>query len=487
MAKYRFQTLSYAVRGSVILKYFGQVCRVLAVFATVPLTVALIVSEYDLAVPHAVVVTLFVAVSIALSRIKAPSNIQPNEALVITALLFLFWSLTVSLPMAASGLSFSSALFEAVSAVTTTGLTTLDSVEYLPRSFLFSRAWAQWSGGLGIVVFTVALLFRPGMEAKRLAGIEESADLVAGTRFYALHVIRVYGIITVTGVVLLLLTGVDFFPAILHALSGVSTGGFSSYDRSLASMSGWPPRAAATFLGITGAVSLSLYHQTFRRGWRTITENADVRVLFVSGAVVSIVLAGLWYGEGMPLGEIVRRAPLLAFSAQTTTGFSPLPPAGLDSASKVVLILSMLTGGCIGSTAGGIKTFRILVLFTMIRMLLDRTRMPEHAIAEVRIGGRRVGDDEIENALLVALLFIVVTALSWIPFVVMGYGALDSLFEVASATATTGLSAGITGPNLPGLLRLVLGADMLMGRLEIVAVLVLFYPGTWRGKRTATS
>ena len=487
MAEQRFQALSFAVRGGVVLKYFGRLCGALALFAAVPAVVAIFVGEYSLAVRHAVVAVLLLAAAIPLGRIKAPANIQANEALVITALLFLCWSLAVSWPMAASGLSFSSALFEAVSAVTTTGLTTLASVESMPHTFLFSRAWAQWSGGLGIVVFTVALLFRPGMEAKRLAGIEESSDLVTGTRVYALRVIRVYGIMTAAGVVLLLLTGMGFFPALLHTLAGVSTGGFSSYDRSLASMDGWLPRAVTTLLGITGAVSLALYYQSFRRGWRTVAVNADVRALLVSGIIVSLVLALIWFREGVPAADIVRKAPLLAFSAQTTTGFSPLSAAGLDAASKAVLVLSMLVGGCIGSTAGGIKTFRILVLFTMLRIVLRRTRMPEHAVAEVRIGGRRVSDDEIEDALVMVLLFVVVVVLSWIPFVAMGYNALDSLFEVASATATTGLSSGITGPDLPDLLRFVLGADMLMGRLEIVAVLVLFYPGTWRGRRTATT
>jgi trk system potassium uptake protein TrkH len=485
VAEQQIQTVSYAVRGRVVLKYSGQLLLVLSMITAVPILVALIAGEYRLALRHAVVVVVLLAAAVPLGRMKAAENIQANEALVITALLFLCWSLALSWPMAGAGISFSSALFESVSAVTTTGLTTLASVEDLPRTFLFSRAWAQWSGGLGIVVFTVALLFRPGLEARRLAGIEEAADLVAGTRIYAVRVIRVYGILTAVGVVLLLLAGVDPFSALLHTLAAVSTGGFSNYDRSLAAMHGWVPRAVTTLLGLAGAVSLALYYRSFRRGWRTIAASSDVRALVLFGTIVSCLLALDWLRSGMPVGDSVRQAPLLAFSAQTTTGFSPLPVTGLDPAAKALLILSMISGGCIGSTAGGIKTFRVILLFSMVRMLLRRTRMPEHAVADVRIGGRRIGHEEIESALLVAFLFVVVVAVSWIPFVAMGYDALDSLFEVASATATVGLSTGIAAPGLPDVLRFVLGADMLMGRLEIVAVLALFYPGTWRGRRTS--
>jgi trk system potassium uptake protein TrkH len=173
----------------------------------------------------------------------------------------------------------------------------------------------------------------------------------------------------------------------------------------------------------------------------------------------------------------------MAFSAQTTAGFSSLNVSELDSASKLLLIFPMLIGGNLGSTAGGMKIFRLLVLLRLVALAVQRTRLPSRAVVEPRLNGVRLEAGEIERALVVILLFGLTVVLSWVPFVAMGYNPLDSLFEVVSATGTVGLSAGITSPTLPPLLKGVLCFDMLMGRLEILAILVVFYPGTWIGRR----
>jgi trk system potassium uptake protein TrkH len=146
-------------------------------------------------------------------------------------------------------------------------------------------------------------------------------------------------------------------------------------------------------------------------------------------------------------------------------------------------MVSMAAGGCIGSTAGGVKLFRVIVLLTTTALVLRRTRLPDHAVVEARIGGQRLEAEEIAGAYHVVLLYVLMIVLSWLPFLASGYDALGSLFEVVSATTTTGLSAGIASPNLPDPLRAVLCLDMLLGRLEIVAILVFLYPGTWWGRR----
>lgn len=143
----------------------------------------------------------------------------------------------------------------------------------------------------------------------------------------------------------------------------------------------------------------------------------------------------------------------------------------------------MLTGGGMGSTAGGFKLLRLLMAVSVLRLILLRTCLPKHAIINPRLAGRRLQDEEIRAALLLIMLFVVVASLSWLPFVAMGYDPLDSLFEVASALGTAGLSVGVTSASLPTLLKGILCIDMLMGRLEIIAWLVMLYPGTWFGRR----
>jgi trk system potassium uptake protein TrkH len=282
--------------------------------------------------------------------------------------------------------------------------------------------------------------------------------------------------------------GMKFFPALVHTLSAVSTGGFSSYHNSLSGIGGRPLQAAVTGIGFMGAISLGLFYNAYKKGPRLLTDDAEIRALFFSALAMSLLLMlTMMIRNGNARANTAVDAILLACSAQTTTGFSAVDVAAIGPASKLVLIISMLTGGSIGSTAGGIKIFRLLILLKVLKLTIIRTRLPEHAVVEPRISGERLEQEEIEKALLVISLFMLVVVLSWFPFVAMGYDPLDSLFEVASAAGTVGLSTGITGHELPGILKGVLCADMLMGRLEIVAFLVVFYPGTWFGRRLRSS
>ncbi len=159
----------------------------------------------------------------------------------------------------------------------------------------------------------------------------------------------------------------------------------------------------------------------------------------------------------------------------------------MDSTSKVVMLLSMLIGGSIGSSAGGFKILRLLILLRLLQLLLRRTTMPLHAVAEPYLGEQKLEADEASQALQLILLFLIVILASWIPFVVLGYDPLDALFEVVSASGTVGLSSGIARPELEPLLKGILCLDMLAGRLEIVALLVVLYPRTWFGRREKTS
>jgi trk system potassium uptake protein TrkH len=171
-------------------------------------------------------------------------------------------------------------------------------------------------------------------------------------------------------------------------------------------------------------------------------------------------------------------------SAQTTTGFNTISISEMSPATKLVIILSMVIGGGTASSSGGIKILRLLIFIRLLQLIFQRTALPLHAISKQTLGGRPLESDELQRALLLIILFMVVVLFSWLTFLFYGYDPLDALFEVVSATATTGLSTGITQHNLPLVLKAVLSVDMLLGRLEIFAFLVLLYPGNWFGKRT---
>jgi len=476
--------LRYAVRFRVIFKYFGQLCLVLAALSLLPLLVSLFFGETAVGLRYGLVVSGLTLLGAGLSRLPAPFRLQANEGMVLVALTFLFTPLAMAYPMMGPGFGFGDAFFEAVSGVTTTGLSTRPTLADATPSFLFTRAWLQWYGGLGIVVLSLALVLHPGLVAMGFAVTEaESDDLVGGTRTHARRTLKVYVALTLLGILGSFLSGLGFFDAVLHTFAAVSTGGFAPSDASLA-MVGQPGQIWITLLCLAGAIPLSFYY-------RLVVERRPVagdflQILAVLPAVLIVSLAvgvAMHMHGGLSWPQALRHAPLLAFSAQTTAGFSTMPCEQLDAGSKLTLIFSMLVGGGAGSTAGGFKLLRLLAAVSVMRVIILRTCLPRHAVIESRLAGRRLPDEELHSALLLMVLFVAVVAMSWLPFVVMGYNPLDSLFEVVSATGTVGLSVGLTSTTLPAVLKGILCVDMLMGRLEIIAWLVMFYPGTWFGSR----
>lgn len=488
MANGGIETLRHAVRWRVLLKYLGVLGLVLAALDAVPLLASLVFGEAALAPVLAAPVVLLVAGCLPLARLDAPQRLQLNEAFVIVVLSFVLGALAMSLPLAAlGGQGWLDGLFEAVSGITTTGLGTLATVEDKPRSFLFARAWLQWYGGLGIVVLSLALFMHNGLFARQLMETEAVGEtLVSSTWQYARRILAVYVALTLGALGAIWLATGDGFSALVHALAAVSTGGFSSFDDSLGHWGAGPASVVLAF-ALLGAVALPLYHRAWRDGiWRgplAFARDAELRLLLVATALTAGLL-WLWMpaGEGEAMHTLAS-ALLLAMSAQSTTGFALDPVAALDDASKLTLIAAMLVGGSVGSTAGGFKLLRLLILLRVLQLVLVRAAAPSHAVIEPCLGGRRLDDDDLWRALLVILLYALVVFLSWLAFVAHGYPGIDALLEVVSATATVGLSTGIARPALEPLLKLVLCFDMLAGRVEIFALLVVLYPGTWFGKR----
>lgn len=479
-------TLTRPVRGSAVLKYFGVLAYSLLVMAAVPFALALAWGEFGFAVRYGIVCAVFAAAALIARRLPSPPSVQTNEALAVVALVFLFASVMMAWPLTSSGLDFLDALFETVSGLTTTGLSILPSFEGQPPILLFVRAWTQWYGGLIIVTLALALLIRPGAAARRIAAGEWDEDLVGGTRLRARRILGAYVALTALGFLAIWALGVPVFDAFTHALAAVSTGGFGTHDQSLAAFPGWAPRAAVAVLSLSGAISFSLYWRAGRGDWRALFMDREVHTLVIAGVAVSVLLAIFMTASGaVPWGEALRNAPLMGFSAQTTTGFSTISVNRLDSASKLVLIVSMMIGGDMGSTAGGIKILRFLVVLRLIQLMVLRVSLPRHAVVEVEVAGRRLEAEEVQAAATIVFLFLALVLISWVPFLAAGWNPLNALFEVVSAASTTGLSTGIASHALAPGLKAVLCADMLLGRLEIVAGLVLLYPRTWfrRGQR----
>lgn len=461
------------VRLAVIGHHFGQLALVLAALLLVPTVFAAASGDWPLArclLLAAVLPALVLAAGVRLSSGEHP--LQVNEALVVTALAFVVSALLMTLPLAAGGLSTLDAWFEAVSGVTTTGLSVVAEPEQQSRGFLFARAWAQWFGGLGIVVLSLSLAFASPADRHRLADpLGEEDNLAEGIRRHARRVLTVYALLTLAGLGLVWAAGLPFFDALTHTLAAVSTGGFSGFADSLARLDR-ATQLALLLVAFLSALPLPLFYRAYVRGLGLFWRDVELRALAVA---VGMVTVGLWLLSALsPADALVQ-----ALSAQTTAGFASVDLAELEPQAKLLLIGSMVTGGGIGSTAGGMKLLRLLILIRVIQLTILRVQLPRHAVVHPTLGGRTLEAVQIEHALLLLLLFPLVVMVCWLPFVVAGYPPIDALFEVVSAVGTVGLSVGITGADLEPGLKQVLALGMLLGRVEILALVVLVYPGTW--------
>jgi trk system potassium uptake protein TrkH len=477
------RSLTYPVRPRVVGRYLSQLAAVLALLSLPVCVVAFAQGESQVGLAYSLVAVVLVVAAWAGRALPRPQTIQNNEAIVVVGLTFVLTPVLMAIPFSVSGFALEDALFEAVSAITTTGLSTLSTIEGHSPAFLFERAWLQWCGGLGIAVLSVALLIGHHTASRRLTNPIGEPNLATMARTLSRQVLRVYVILTLAGTLGLSLVLDDIFLAFVNILATVSTGGFSPFDSGLAALP-LPGAWIVTGFSLLGAVPLLLFYRVLIGQPRALTADPELIALLVLTSLAAVaVSSSIWWNMGLSPSDAIRHGVMLGTSAQTTTGFSSIGVGDLDRTSKVILMLSMFIGGGSGSTAGGIKLLRLLIIFRLLQHYLRRSAMPPHAVAEPRLAGHVLERTEIEQATLIVALFALTIGLSWVVFVAFGYPPLDALFEVISAVGTVGLSTGITTADLEWPLKLLLCLDMLFGRLEILTLLVILYPVTWIGKR----
>lgn len=477
-------SLTFSVRPTVVAHYLGQLSLLLALVLVVPGAVAAFTDPREVALRYLAVIAALAAAGLAARRLERGDRLQRNEALAVAALGFLGASLAAGAAFTAYGLGFADAWFEATSGVTTTGLTVLANVPEASPSLLFARAWLQWVGGLGVLALALAFTIPAGLPAKRLALDKRSIeDIAGGTRTYARMLITVYGSLSLAALALLLASGLPWWDALLHMLSGVSTGGYSNHETSIAAFPAWYQQAAVLLVSLAGAVPFIVYFRLGERRFLAACGDPELKWLLILGGVLGAAILAL---ESLRHGfspALLEDALLLGYSAQSTTGYSPLAVTGLTPASQAFIVGAMLIGGGLGSTAGGFKLRRWLIIWEVFRLSLERLHSPPRSVLKARLGGDALADEELLSACLVILAFMITLFVSWCCLAALGHPPLPALFDAASALGTVGLSAGVVSASLDLPSKLVLTLGMLLGRLEIVAIVVLLLPRTWFGRR----
>lgn len=464
----------------------GAVLAILALAMVVPAIIDAVFGHPDWRVfAGASALTLFIGLSLlAANRGVQQQALATRQIFLLTAVGWIAASLAAALPFAFSGLHLSTAdaVFEAVSGTTATGSTILRGLDHLPPGILMWRALLQWLGGIGFLIMAVVVLPTlniGGMQAFRLETVGGDRAMPRVARL-VVALAGIYVGLTALIAILLRVAGMGPFAALVHAMSTISCGGFSTSDGSIGA---WqrPGVDWVILLGmLLAGAPFVVYLQLIQRRWRTALANRQLPAYLVIflGATVTIT-AWMWASFDMRPLPALRHAAFAAASVMTGTGYATLDYTRWGGLPVTILFFLAFVGGCAGSPAGGIKVFRVRVLFATMRIQMIRLLHP-HAVLE------SVADPIAESVL--GYLFVYAVAFA---VVAMALGAFGLDFFAAVSTAASslanlgpGLSPSV-GPlagyaDLMEPAKWLLSASMLFGRLEMFILLVLFMPSFWR-------
>lgn len=373
-------------------------------------------------------------------------------------------------------LNFSQAIFEATSGWTTTGLTMFPEVEGLPKPVLFWRSLTQYLGGAGFAVIVMSTIIGPtGLGFYQAEGRVD--NIAPNIRHSTRLIITYYLLYAVAGTIALMISGLNFFDALNHSLTALATGGFSTKNNSVAAFNNPATELILMFLMFLGSIGFGIHHAFWSRDWHALRKNSEPKqmIMLILLGTVCVSLTGV--GKVFPtFSDSLRHGIFQVVSALTGTGFSTVDlkswlgfPTGL-----FVLVVLMLLGGCMDSTSGGIKQYRLTVLFKTFKMSLRRFLLPKTSVVYVEIwkgSARRYLDPQlIREAFVTSAAYILSCVLGVLMLTFYGYSLEQAMFEFASALAGVGLSCGITSPTMPPGAMWTLTVGMFMGRLEFLVV-----------------
>ena len=456
----------------------------------IPAFVAFLYGESDV-IQFLIVSAVLGAIFFIFGR-KRPENkvIYAKEGLVIVGLAWILWSLFGALPFVLTGSipSYVDAFFETVSGFTTTGSTILTDIEALPKGVAFWRSLTHWIGGMGVLVFVMMLTSLDDEHSMHLMRAEvpgpEADKLVPKARATARILYLMYFVLTAAEVVFLMFGGMSFYDALLHSFSTAGTGGFSNRNASVAYYDSAYIDGVITVFMILFGVNFNLYFLIRLKNWKDALKNEELHAYLgiIAGAVaiVTVNILGI-YGN---IVHAFRYASFQVASVITTTGFCTADFNLWHELSKVVLLGIMVIGACAGSTGGGIKVSRFLILVKSIKQEVRRMLHPK-AVTIVKINGKRVGNDTIRSVYIYFISYILVMMVSILLVSINNFDFATTFSSVLTTLNNVGPGISMVGPvenfhMFSPLSKLVFCMDMLLGRLEIFPYLLLMSPELWR-------
>ena len=481
--------MNYKMMG----RFNAQLLCVVSIFMLPPLFISIFSDglRETLAFLIAMLSGLLLACVMALFSRGAKSGFYAREGLICAGVGWILMSIVGCLPFVLSGCipHFVDALFETVSGFTTTGASVVADVEAMPRGMLFWRSFTHWLGGMGVLVFLLAILPASGKSGFTLHLLRAESPgpdvgkIVPRMRKTAVILYLIYIALTLFDVIFLMFGGMSLFDALCIAFGTAGTGGFGILNDSMASYSPYIQIVTTVFLFLFG-VNFNCYYLLLLGRFKSVFKDEELRTYFIiaSGSILLITLNILHLFASV--GESLRHAAFQVASIMTTAGFATVDFDLWPSFSKGLLLCLMFIGACAGSTGGGIKVARIVLLLkSMVRNI--RQVLHPQKVQVVKMNGRTVDEKvlTVTNSYLAAYVFLLI--ISFLVISLDGYSVTTNFSAVMACFNNIGPGFDAVGAtcNYSGygiLSKLVLIFDMLAGRLEIFPILVLFLRGTWK-------
>lgn len=488
---------------SVIARIWAALCLGMGLCIALTSICAVFFSEWAMLEEFMLSVLVCLAGALACGIVgrKTPRNIETRDAIFVVASGWVLVCLLGTLPFLFSHeLGFVDALFESVSGFTTTGSSVMRLLDAAPRSLALWRSVTHWLGGMGIILLLIAILPQLGVGGKMLLLRESTGPTPKGiepkAQETAMLLFLIYVGLTALGVVAYLLVGMNFYDALNHSFSAISTGGFSTHYNSMAAFESLPVELVTIAIMLAGGINFLMYYKLITRQWRGPLYDTELRVFLgifvVATLLITANLCGAqWYPPGADVppvtydvGTALRHASFEVATMMTDCGFVLVNYDHWPLFSQLMLFLITMTGGCVGSTAGGFKILRLVVLFHILRNWLERSSHPK-LVTTVRVNSMVV-EPEVANR----VMFFLGLYVCWMTFGIFVMSLVGLPFEAAvtSIIATMnncGPGLGAVGPStdfseVHVFGKLYLTLNMLVGRLELVTFLVMLLPSFWR-------
>lgn len=477
-----------------IIKISGICCRIIGVVMIPSVIVSLIYGEYRTAMYFIITSAVTIAVSLVLTKAtkNAPRKLKMRDGFLIVTLVWFIAAVIGGIPYMVTGTITDpfKAFFEACSGFSTTGASVISDFDSIPQGVIFWRSFTHWIGGIGIIIIAIALLPSLGLAGQTVARAETPGPtldkITPKMTDTAKYICIIYGSMAVCETVLLCVGGMGLFDSLITTFGSVGTGGFTNHDVSIEYYSSAYIDVVVTVFMLLAGTSFSLHYQALKQGPKVYFRNSEFRfyifIVLLFSAVIAIDLYAT--GTASSAGEAADNAFFQTVSIATTTGFNNTDFGLWPELSKMLLFILMFIGGCSGSSAGGIKAVRILIVIKYIRKGIA-IRLHPNAVMDVRINGRRVPSYTMSSTVTFIFMYAVVLAVGTLLVSFDNVEHIASFSGVLSCLGNFGPAFGLVGPEInysvfSDFSSTVLAVLMIAGRLELITFLVLFTPEYWR-------